>query len=73
MNELEAKVRCLELAAQVLRAQGISDENSIVKISSTFYNHVNTSMESIEPPLKKVSQSAPKGNPKKDNQPEFLR
>ena len=52
MNELEAKVRCLELAAQVLRAQGISDENSIVKISSMFYNHVNTSMESIEPPLK---------------------
>ena len=73
MNELEAKVRCLELAAQVLRAQGISDENSIVKISSTFYNHVNTSMESIEPPLKKVSQLASKGNPKKDNQPEFLR
>lgn len=73
MNELEARVRCLELATQVLRAQGISDENSIVKISSTFYNHVNTSMESIEPPLKKVAQSTQKGNPKKDNQPEFLR
>lgn len=73
MNELEAKVRCLELATQVLRAQGISDENSIVKISSTFYNHVNTSMESIEPPLKKATQSTPKGNPKKDNSPDFIR
>lgn len=73
MNDLEAKVRCLELAAQVLRAQGISDENSIVKISSTFYNHVNTSMESIEPPLKKAIQSASKGNPKKDNSPDFIR
>ena len=73
MNDLEAKVRCLELAAQVLRAQGISDENSIVKISSMFYNHVNTSMESIEPPLKKATQSTPKGNPKKDNSPDFIR
>ena len=71
MNELEAKVRCLELATQVLRAQGISDENSIVKISSTFYNHVNTSMEPVEPPLKKGAQSTQKGNPKKDNQLPF--
>ena len=64
MNELEAKFRCLELAAGICRQQGITAVNSIVEISTNFYNHINPSSEPVSKPVQKTS--------KKDNRPEFL-
>lgn len=42
MDDLEARVRCLELAANVARASLNNDAVEIVKIATLFYSSIQT-------------------------------
>lgn len=41
MDDLEARVRCLELAATMLRPSGIPTGQSVVEIATVMYSFVN--------------------------------
>lgn len=65
MDTLEAKVRCLELAATVARSHANSDAHSIVSIATVFYNHVKANDEKVATPIQR-------GKSKKDNPADIL-
>lgn len=65
MDTLEAKLRCLELAATVARSHANSDPAAIVSVATVFYNHVKANDEQVETPVRR-------GKSKKDNPADIL-
>lgn len=49
MDNLEARVRCLELAAQLNKATGDHSAESIVKTATVLYTFAQASPSSFEP------------------------
>lgn len=58
MNELEAKVRCLEVAAGLAKAQGITTSEGVVKIQTELYSAL-TSGPSTDKPLRGPGKKTP--------------
>ena len=62
MDNVEARVRCLELAAQVCRAQSEYSAEYIAEIASRFYSFVETPQQA-ETPV--VADKQKRGRPSK--------
>lgn len=50
MTELEAKIRCLEVAERLAKAQGKTDPQAVVEIQMTLYAHVTGESVSVKSP-----------------------
>lgn len=64
MDDLEARVRCLELAAQICRPAGDYDALSVVKTATLIYKFVNASSEG-EAPADEIVDKPRRGRPPK--------
>jgi len=59
MMDVEVHLRCLELAMEQAKREGKhADVDSVLKIETLMYNHVNSRSISPEPPVKGKGKAA---------------
>ena len=69
MDVTEARVRCLELSAQLLRSQGLPPAEDVVKIATKLYDYV----VSEPPPGETQAGKADKPTQRKPSKADLLR
>lgn len=65
MDDLEAAVRCLEVAERMAKAQNRYDAKSVVEIQTALYSHVTSATASDKP-----APATPPGRPAKAPKPQ---
>lgn len=63
MNETEARVRCLELAAQLSRPNGVFTPEGVVEIATKLYAFTQTSTDDEQSPV--IEDKPRRGRPPK--------